>query len=87
MTIQEHLTLPRVLLSDDSKDETESTASSRLQAHSRVFPTGLGSADHDKSPFYTFSKSHAYQREVRYDKRIAADDVRLFRSPARRISL
>ena len=81
------LILSRIFLSDDSQDGTEYTASLRLRAHYRVFLTGLGSADYDKSSFYTFSKSYAYQREkkldnVRYDKRTAADDVCLLRSPA-----
>jgi len=86
------LTVSRIFLSDDAKDETEYAASPRLQADSRVFSTGFGSTDEDKSPFYTFSASHAFQREkkldkVKYDMRIAVDDVRLLWSPDRRTSL
>lgn len=86
------LSVSRIFLSDDVKDEPEYAASPRLKAPSRVLSTGFGSEDHDKSPFYTFSASHAFQRErpldkVKHDMRIAVDEVRLLWSPARRTSL
>ena len=86
------LTISRIFLSDDANDEPEYAASPRLQAHSRVLSTVFGSADHDRSPFYTFSASHAFQRKkkldrVKFDLRLAVDDVCLLWSPARRISL
>eukprot|EP00171_Calliarthron_tuberculosum_P017604 IDg17604t1 len=55
------LSVSRIFLSDDVKDEPQYAASPRLKAPSRVLSTGFGSADHDKSPFYTFSASHALQ--------------------------
>lgn len=86
------LSVSRIFLSDDVKDEPQYAASPRLKAPSRVLSTGFGTADHDKSPFYTFSASHALQREkkldkVKHDMRIAVDEVRLLWSPARRTSL
>ncbi len=86
------LTISRIFLSDDANDEPEYAASPRLQAHSRVLSTVFGSADHDRSPFYTFSASHAFQRKkkldrVKFDLRLAVDDVCLLWSPARRVSL
>ncbi len=86
------LSVARVFLSDDVKDESQYAASPRLKAPYRVLSTGFGSDSHDKSPFYTFSASHSLQREkkldkVKHDVRIAVDDVRLLWSPARRTSI
>lgn len=82
----------RVFVSDDIKDESQYAASPRLKAPYRVSSTGFGCSDHDRSPFYTFSASHALQRgkpldKVKHDVRIAVDDVRLVWSPARRTSI
>lgn len=86
------LTVDKISLSDDLRDEQRYIASPCCRGAKGNPASGFGSDDLDESPFYTFSATHPLQRgerldKVKYDKRLLVDRVRLIWSPVRRVSL